>query len=259
MKADFAPKLFSIPVRVKASDAEDGSPRYYLDQRIGIAVTGSFFSAQATVGILPEICGRLLGIPGETDISLRGFVSAIASVYARVARQVGEILYDKALGQILVLGHCPKAAEDQVWRIELAVEPTGITPKVYPVAFGPTAVFFGSGAPAARQLAKDQPKMEPFRIVKKLCEDEQLLDVGGNIQFGAVPARDFEIFAIQEHRMDDSSGAVNTGIFLAGVELLRRDDEWIEHGLYPAPSILRPFLPDIRFLEQRGYEIVPFD
>ena len=118
--------------------------------------------------------------------------------------------------------------------------------------------FFGSGAPLAKTIYSAGTHPAPYRVLKQVVSEQQNPTVGGNVQYGALKDRDFEVFVVEDYSVSKSQKVVHTGLFVAGLELLRPEDALAKRGFLPQHTFLRPFLPDIAHLERQDFEIAPF-
>jgi hypothetical protein len=250
---DIAPKLASVRVRIsgpRSSDEDDVA--LVFERSLGIAVIGSLVTSQSVLGVLRPILERLNGIPTKMDGSLNAIVQVIAEVLKRVSRAACEVMFERGVAELLVLGECPVSGTSEAYHLKFdgSTYPINISVSLVDVTSGPK--FFGSGAHRAERILLSNPKAQPFRIVKEVCLDNGERTVGGAIQYGAVYRKEFVLYAVQDYEPNGDSGQVEIGHFIGGVELSGIRDAIGTSGMALGGEFIRPFLPDVTQLEARN-------
>lgn len=262
--ADIAVKITEIDLRIFAStpagSPEDFEPDLLIERTLGLSVVGSLTSTLTCASVLRPILGGLQIAEGLTDYSLVSVAKIVGAVFERVAKEVCQAIFEKGEGAIVLIGKCPLSGDVAAYKITVDSRTGALASSVERLPVGTRPIFLGSesGRQAAENLLARNPKLIGFRVVRQVCDDENVSSVGGNVQFGAVDGDDFRTWGVHEFEVDDASRIVRTGFFVAGVELFGPNDALSNLGFVPRHPFVSPFRPDIELLIRRGYTVGSF-
>lgn len=256
--ADVSPKLSTIRVRLSPATPSGGTSSVSHDFLIGLSVVGSAVSTLMTKELLQPILGALQYTSTSTaDISLRSIADVIGRVFQRISRAVCSAIFEGGLGELLLVGRCPRTQEAKALRIGLKLADSTIEHEVCELLLTSDAEFFGSGGSAATSLYRTNPSWQGFKIVHEVSVREMERGVGGSVQFGMLQGADFVLKGVRGYQVHEERREYTTRYCIAGMEVYGESDLLAGTEFIATNPFLDVFAEEIQQLDADGYSFVP--
>lgn len=244
---DYGIKIFAVPVKVYGpTDSETHKAECYYDHRIGLAVVGSTINAYTVKEAVYEILQHLQFIPGYTDFSMEGIAKMVMKIYRKAALDLGAILREKGLCELILTGYCPLNTGIRTFYFTCDTSAYPIVPKFSEILTGNGMSFFGSGTKAAADVADKNPHFNPLQIIRKVVQEKRSLTVGGSGQFGKFDDYlNFEILGVQDYELNEDGSLKEYVNMLRGINWHKDEFEQEADGFHVSYNYIMPFQRDI--------------
>lgn len=255
---DYGIKIFSVPVKIfSPRDSKTHKSTLDYDYSLGLAVVGSFINSYTIKESIYEILQNLQYIPERANFSMDGIANIVFTVYKKVTTDLGAVLREKGLCEIVLAGYCP--SQNKIRTFQLSVcpapcfQPCSLFHRVYKEILQEDCEikFFGSGQYKARAIFQksfrdklDKDKI-PFYIIRKVVNDRLVSTVGGEIQYGDFNgSNNFKVYGIADHEVNEDDGKFKGFSHkLRGIDLYSEDFAKECNGFYVSYNFKKPF-PD---------------
>lgn len=182
---DVGIKVCRLPYKVYGPSACNGAAPLVASGDIGMAFAGSSTVALMMKEAIGEVIHDMQGIPQYHDFSMDEIADVISRGFTVVAKSIATALFEKAATCVVFAGFCHRVKALRTYRMEFNHKAVVTCNEVLQNA-GDIEIF-GSGANKAEKLlAKvDKPNQHDyFSTMESVINDENITDVGGNIQYG---------------------------------------------------------------------------
>ncbi len=180
----------------------------------GLAYSGNSFVGLNLATTLPALTMQLrslihLGYPSLEDVAeiTRRIVSKYQATMLDATRKPESF-------SSIIAGYCHKERKFKCFRIDSQFDPPGATLKTEPIDDPYHVVVLGSRikeVEEALRLARantDPIKKSPATVIKKILQNKQFPDIGGDLQIGAAYEEGFVVYAdwapVDNPRRDDT-------------------------------------------------------
>ncbi len=197
---DCAIKVISIPyklqnVTTKIIDREG---------EIGMCIAGEAISALFIKETFTEILKFLQYIPDQADLSFDNIAKIIFLVYEKISKEINSFLYKKGISVMFIAGKLDYDEEIKCYKI--GTEPSSNNQFMIE-ALTNDYEFFGSGQVNAEKIFKENYNSVVNRnnllcVLQEVIDNEDIKEVGGDIQYGRFEDNKFRICGIIKHKDD---------------------------------------------------------
>lgn len=224
---DYGIKIFSVPVKIYSPQAEyTNISKLVYDNKFGLAIVGSAINAYTVKESISEILQNLVYLPGHTDISMNGIASLIFKVFNRITKDLGEIMHNNGICELIIGGFCCVENKLRVFKFSCDTSNFPITPYYEEILIEDGIEFFGSGKSEAEKVCNDGEVRNTAQIVKKVIVDGLVPSVGGGIQYGEFHnTNDFQIFGIEDYETNPDGSFKGYLYTLRGMNLYKGEFE----------------------------------
>jgi hypothetical protein len=255
--ADVCVKLMPLTLRLcHATKAGEERPQIAHSRVLGVATVGSLTTTYVVKELLEAVLSNLQFAEGLTDISMAVIANVCARVMRSTSREICAAIFDKGLGQIVLLGHCLAKEMPRVFLLTVTTGDIGVDVAVEEILVEDGMRFFGSGALAAEQHINRSTDVYPYQVVRAVARDSSVPSVGGNVQFGVLDGPDFRVMGIRDFKKNDVLKEIYVGFYIAGLEIYGGSSLLGDLGFAFARSFLSPYEHEIIDLMDSGYNLV---
>jgi hypothetical protein len=235
-------KIFSVPVKIySAQKTREDLRTLDFDYKIGLGIVGSTFNSYTIKESIYEMLQNLEYKRGIDEISLDSIVKLVFKVYNTISIDIENILGPSARCEILLVGHCPKKNRNQIfrffWDTENLYEPT-----FKEILKGELEIdFFGSGANIAKEVYRKNPNASSFKVIKMVVDNENVMDVGGDLQYGVIQRKNFEVRGIIYDEQNADGSFKRLVYKLRGINMDKGDFQNPDDELFVSYTYSNPF------------------
>lgn len=214
---DVGIKIFSVPVNIISStNSETGEYENFYKHSCGLCFSGYTTVAYVTKESIYEAIQNLQALPC-TDISLDGICNFICQFYEYRVKDICSLWGKEGLAEFIFAGYCLKQLKLRAFRIFVDCLNSPLKVKKEELFLnGNNLSVIGSGSNKAIELIDKEPNINPCLLLKKIINNDDIKDVGGNIQYGAFEENNFKIFGIQDFKVR-KEGDLRTRFILKGI------------------------------------------
>lgn len=242
---DFCVKIFSVPVKIQSpTTAETRITSNGYDQKLGLAVVGSFSNAYTVKESIYEMLQHLQYVPGYTDVSMDGIAKLVYKVFNKVTHDLAPILFRNGLCQLILGGYCAKENRIRVFEYSVTLIPS-LTTTLREILISDEMRFYGTGETVAQQAQTQNPSFGPLHILREVVNNGKIESVGGGLQYGEFVNRDFKVFGVQDYRLYADGSFKEYLYTLRGINLYKDEFERDYDGFHIAYTFKTPFVNDI--------------
>lgn len=251
--ADTGTKVADIPLRLYSPAAAGSAPLIHHEGVVGVAVVGSQTTTYVVRELLRPILGSLQFAGHLADTSLKGIAEVAAAVLRAVSRETCRILFEKGLGQVILVGWCPEERRGRGFCLSPQVRAASVDVSITELFDSAKHEFFGSGAEEARALSNSHPAWLGYNIVRAVCEDANVPSVGGAVQFGLLEDTDFRVMGVRDYLLNHDLREIYTAFYLGGVEVYGGENLLGDLGMSVRERFFSPFESEILNWMELGY------
>jgi hypothetical protein len=259
---DYGIKIFSVPVKIfSPRDSETSKSTLDYEHTLGLAIVGSFINSYTIKESIYEILQNLQYIPGYTNFSMDGIANVVFTVYKKVTKDLGEVLREKGLCEIILAGYCPSKNKIRTFLFSVCpapcCQPCPLRPISKEILQEDCEIdFFGTGQYKARTIFQESFRVKlkaesmPFHIIRKIVNDRSVSTVGGEIQYGEFNnSSNFKVYGIADYEVNEDDGKFKRfSNKLRGIDLYKEDFEKGCSGFHISYTFKAPFENEIREL-----------
>ena len=196
-RCDAAIKVSRIPFTVY-SVGDPGQPDpIFVSGDLGMAFAGSSVAALMSKEALAEVVRDVQGIPSYHDMGMDDISDLIFRGFQVITRSIGSAIFGAVATCVVFAGYCGAQHRIRAFRMEVDRRNSHSIREVL-LAIGDLEVF-GSGEPAARQRLPSSPNTRDIiRSLRAVINDPNVVDVGGNIQYGDFKGSTFQPRGVAE-------------------------------------------------------------
>jgi hypothetical protein len=202
-----------------------------------MAFAGSSVVALMMKEAIAEVIYDMQGVPIYHDFSMDGVADVISRGFTVVARSISSALFEKAATCVVFAGFCHQKKRIRAYRMEFNKNAIVTCNEV--LNNDGEHEIFGSGATAANALLNNVTNANQhdyFSIIQTVIDDDNIPDVGGNIQYGHFKNQNFQPVGVAS--LSASDKGVN---YWRGPLDLNGNDFNQESGLIPRFPYLQNF------------------
>lgn len=242
---DVGIKLFSVPVKIKSPINDDtGKQTLDYDHSIGICFAGYTTNAYILKETVYEVLQRLQTTT-HNELSMEDIAKVIVKFYEHISRKLGEELYEDSLTEFFLTGFCPKNKVLKTYKFEIEEAVHPLRAIYNEILVNKEIEFLGSGRVAAEKLIHENPNRDPLKLLRTVCQDENIPSVGGNIQYGDFNRNnDFRILGVDDYEIIDGN-LLKRKLLLRGTQLYEGDLAFNFNDLHISYTFIQPFEQEI--------------
>ncbi|MGJ0486572.1 MAG: hypothetical protein ACR65R_18840 [Methylomicrobium sp.] len=253
---DFGVKVFSVPVKIYSPTcSETGINTLEYNYNIGLAVVGSAMNAYIVKESVYEFLQNLQYMPDRTSLSMDGIVRLIFKVYQKTSLDLGQILCEKGMCQLIFTGYCPKQKKIRVFKFSTKIEKFPIEPFFEEILQSDGIEFFGTGKNEAEKIFQDNFSLQnykesiPLHIIRKVIQEGNIESVGGGLQYGEFNIDNkFKIYGIEDYELNPDGSFKGYLYKLRGINLYKDEFEQGYDDFHIAYLFKCPFQDEINNL-----------
>jgi hypothetical protein len=258
--ANVGVKIAVVDVAIFGPTPEGGVEPHLMDYRIGIATIGSVVTTHTAVATLRHSLRRLQTVVPVTEVATEELAKVACDVLGAVSAATCQALFEKGLGELILVGHCPKAGVGKAFLIQCPTPATAL-PSFSEVELSPRDVrFFGSGSLAAQTLVPTgtvASNFDPLRTVKAVIDDPAVSEVDGALQYGRLDPHRFEVLAVRGFNANHDNKTIHIYISIGGLEVEPGLGSGASGNLYRRLGFIDPWWQEINRLLDEGYQAPP--
>lgn len=215
---DIAIKVLSVPYYIYEIGEKGVEEDLIISGEVGMCFAGSAINSLFIKETIVEMLKNLGYAPRFTEQKFSRIAKLIFNIYEQVSKSVCEQMFEKGASEIIVSGKL--SSESSIIRT-YKYSPEGSSNEYsHEEILEKDGDFYciGKGASKANELIQQikQPTRNDFlNILDTLIKDDDLISVGGNIQYGIFIGDKFCIHNVVEH----SNG--ETSYWRGGIDLLK--------------------------------------
>jgi len=249
---DYGIKVFSVPVKIHSpTSVETDATDLVYSNKLGLAITGSAINAYTVKESVYEMLQHLQYVPGHTDVSLDGIASLIFKVFRKSTMDLGGIMRENGISELIVSGFCPGQRKLRVFYFFCDIFNNPIQPGYEEILVDSGMRFFGSGKVEAQRVFNATPQLSPLHIVRQVIRDARVPTVGGGMQYGEFAGNNFEVFGIEDYMLNPDGSFKEYLYTLRGLNLYREEFEADSGDFHVAYKFKQPFEREINETWQR--------
>lgn len=199
--ADVGIKVFSLPYQILSpSTDQDENPRSVaVSGELGMCFAGSTVNSLTIKESIVEVLKSLQYAPGYTDISMAGIAGFVFTAYKIISRRVCQTdLGHKGRADIIIGGLCP--IENLVRVFLLSTDMQNNHSIIEILNEDNSYQFIGDGKRyAENEMPANPMDIDYLNVLKSAIDDQELVSVGGNIQYGEFRENKFAVFGVLEY------------------------------------------------------------
>jgi len=246
---DICPKVVSIPLIAKGPEPnkDDNQIRYNL----GMCFTGSFINIYSLKEEISRILQSIQYVPGISVVSMDIVCDIIQKFFTKISQDLRNILFKNGNASFIFAGFCPEAKTTKTFIFHLN-NSHSTQSEFNEILVSNNYEIIGDGKDKAEQLIQEEYNSK-FKAIKAIIEDNNYPTVGGNIQYGRFVNENFQIFGVENYRLDIEEKIIKIYYDINGLELI--DDQLSTESITVKNSFIKPFEMEIKSLIDDGYRV----
>lgn len=194
--SDFGIKIVRMPFRIFSPNDESGKRDLIVTGDLGLCFAGSAIGALMTKDALSELVSNLQAVPGFHDTGMDGIADFVKRGFEAVSKEVSSAMFEKGQTKIVFAGYCECQKRLRAFSMERDRDNQFSFEEILKDCAGHE--IFGSGSAAAIKLLGGDPMSEKvaIRILQSVIDDDNVKDVGGNIQYGRFNGKEFQPYGV---------------------------------------------------------------
>lgn len=255
---DTSVKIITFPIAIlEPSSKGYGEGKIAFQRHYGLCAAGDLAPTSAMKESIRILLSSMWAVPGYSEVSMDSFAQIIASILKSAWYHSADRLGNDVSAMVAFVGHCPHADKQRLFLLETDASKHPAEIRVEEISPPAEPIYFGSGRQAAERLHEREADLTPPQIIRRISRGGDVRPVGGRVQFGKMIGKDFRVYAVYDHDVDDEAKTVTGGYFLAGLELMEPETLPLPDGFHLLPITADPFARERDELLRAGYSMTP--